>query len=349
MTKQSALLHLYRAKGATLVKHGQWLLPAHFGNPLGEYYAVRHRVGLLDLCQRSFLRFTGDARTSFVNSMVSNDVNSLSVGQGLHAAFLDLQGKVLADARIFCATNSLLVDIPECRKEPMLQYLKRHPTADDVEIRDLSGEYSMLSVQGPNADWLIADAVLSDGLPLVDLVHRQVTIAATTVTLIQATHASKRAYDLLIPMAALPDVVSRIEEVGKHWSLSWVGVEAQEMLRIEAGVPLYGIDVTEETFLWETGQEQWVSFNKRFAGLIVQTKQTIEKGARIYDGEREVGSITSCSFSPQTDTAVAVGYLQRDHLIPGTHVTIREGRKTFAAVVSLLPIYQPASIRNHPS
>ena len=87
MIKQSPLLYLYRAKGATLVEHGQWLLPAHFGDPRGEYYAVRHRVGLLDLCQRSFLRLTGDRRTFFLNNMVSNDVDQLSVGQGLHATF----------------------------------------------------------------------------------------------------------------------------------------------------------------------------------------------------------------------------------------------------------------------
>ena len=129
-----------------------------------------------------------------------------------------------------------------------------------------------------------------------------------------------------------------LRKLGSTGLLSWVGVEAQEMLRIEAGVPIYGIDITEENFLWETGQEQWVSFNKRFAGLMVRTKQTIQKGAKIYDGEREVGGITSCSFSPQTDTAVAIGYLQRDHLTPGTHVSIREGGKSFAAVVSLLPI-----------
>jgi aminomethyltransferase len=81
--KQSPLVDLYRTKRATLVEHGHWVLPAHFGDPLAEYQAVRTRVGLFDLCQRSLVRFTGDDRASFLNGMVSNDVTVLTSGEGL--------------------------------------------------------------------------------------------------------------------------------------------------------------------------------------------------------------------------------------------------------------------------
>ncbi len=118
MVKQSALLDLYRSRGATLVEHEHWLLPAHFGDPLAEYHAVRNGVGMLDLCQRNLLRFHGDNRTSLLNDIVSNDVNALTTGKGLHAAFLDLHGKVLADARIFAQPISLLLTFPSPAKKP---------------------------------------------------------------------------------------------------------------------------------------------------------------------------------------------------------------------------------------
>jgi glycine cleavage system aminomethyltransferase T len=117
MTKHSALLDLYRSKRAKLIEHEHWLLPAHFGDPIAEYDAVRNHVGILDLCQRNLLRFTGHDRMFFLNGLVSNDLNALSAGRGLHAAFLDLPGNILADARVFCATDFLIVDIPESRKE----------------------------------------------------------------------------------------------------------------------------------------------------------------------------------------------------------------------------------------
>jgi glycine cleavage system aminomethyltransferase T len=353
--KASPLVDLYRAKGATLVEHEHWLLPAHFGDPLAEYHAVRTRVGLFDLCQRSLVRFTGDDRASFLNGVVSNDVTVLTSGEGLHAAFLDIHGKILADARIFCATDSLLADVPDRCKESILQHLKRlqqlkrHLVIEEVEIQDQSADYLMLSVQGPHAERLIADIAPSKGLPLVDLAHQQVTIAGKNVTLIQVTHAAERAYDLVVPIAELQDVVSRIEEVGKRWSLSWVGVEAQDMLRIEAGVPLYGVDITWKNVLLETGQDRWASLKKRLAGLVLQGKQTVQTGATIYDGEREIGSITSCRLSPHTDSAIALGYVQRDYLTPGTRVTIQEGGKSLAAFVSGLPIYQPGASQNRPS
>jgi aminomethyltransferase len=199
----------------------------------------------------------------------------------------------------------------------------------------------MLSLQGPNAEELVTEVTITNGLPCHDLAHMQVTIADSKVTLIVVTHGAERGYDLVIPVTVLPNVVSQIEEVGKRWSLSWIGVEAQDMLRIEAGVPIYGVDITEENSLLETGQERWVNFERQFAGFLLQTKQTIRRGAKIYDGEREVGTVTSCRFSPHTNSAVALGYVQRN-LIPRACVTIRDGEQSFVATVSFLPFREQA-------
>jgi aminomethyltransferase len=335
--KHSALLDLYRARGATLVARDDWLLPAHFGDPFAEYDAVRNHVGLLDLCQRSFLRFTGVDRIAFLNDSVSNDLSALAPGQGLHAAFLDLNGKILADARIFRSTDFLLVDLPEGRKETVFRDLRlRHPSCD-IEITDLFADCTMLSVQGPRAEQLVAEVAPANELSS-DLSHRQVTMAGGHVTLIVVTHGAELGYDLIIPVAVLPDVVRVIEEAGRRWSLSWVGSEAQEMLRIEAGIPLYGVDITEENSLLETSQDRWISLKRRLAGFALQDKQTVQSGAKIYDGEREIGTITSSNFSPLTGSAVALGYIRRDCAIPSKRVTIRDGRKSLPATVSSLPI-----------
>src|SRR5207247_11296026 len=129
------------------------------------------------------------------------------------------------------------------------------------------------------------------------------------------TYVSDGGYDLVIPVTVLPNVVSQIEEVGKRWSLSWIGVEAQDMLRIEAGVPIYGVDITEENSLLETGQDRWANFERQFAGFLLQTKQTIRRGAKIYDREREVGSVTDCRFRPPQNSALPLGYVRRN-LVP---------------------------------
>jgi aminomethyltransferase len=338
MIRQSALLDLYRARRATLIEREHWLLPAHFGDPIAEYHAVRKHVGIIDLCQRDLLRFNGENRTAFLNENVSNDINALTPGQGLHAAFLDLQGKVLADARIFCARDFLIVDIPESRKENLLSEMQFH---GDLEVEDLFGDFTMLSLQGPNAEKLVTEVTITNGLPCHDLAHMQVTIAGSNVTLIVVTHGAERGYDFVIPVTVLPKVVSQIEKVGKRWSLSWIGVEAQDMLRIEAGVPIYGVDMNEENSLLETGQDRWVSFKRQLAGFVLQSNQTVQKGAKVYDGEREVGTITSCCFSPDTNSAVALGYVQRN-LVPRACVTIRDGEQSLVATVSSLPILDQA-------
>jgi glycine cleavage system T protein (aminomethyltransferase) len=336
--KETALVDLYRSRRATLVEDGNRLLPAHFGDPIAEYEAVRNHVGIFDLSQRCFLRLIGLDRMIFLNSLVSNDLTALSAGQGLHAAFLDLPGNILADARVFCFTDSLVVDIPESRKETILRYLQRRLAVEDVKIEDLSADHAMLSIQGPHATRLLSALALTNDLPSKDLTHLQVTIANIPVVVIAVSHGAELGYDLVTSVTKLLDLVTQIEKVGKRWSLSWVGIEAQEMLRIEAGIPVYGTDINEENSIVESGQDRWISLNRHFAGFILDSKQPVEAGANIYDGEREIGSITSSRFSTRLGAAVALGYIRRDYLAPRTRVMIRDGEKSVLATVSKLPI-----------
>jgi aminomethyltransferase len=336
--KESVLVDLYRSRRATPVEDGDRLVPAHFGDPIAEYDAVRNDVGMFDLGQRSLLRLTGLDRMTFLNSLVSNDLAALSAGQGLHAAFLDLRGNILADARVFCFTDSLFVDISESCKETILRYLQRRLAVEDVKIEDLSADYTMLSIQGPHTARLLHAITSRNDLPSEDLTHLRVTIANIPAVVIAVTHGAELGYDLLTSVAKLLDTVTHIEEVGKRWSLSWVGIEAQEMLRIEAGIPVYGTDISEENSIVESGQDRWISFNRHFAGFILDSKQSLKAGANIYDNEREIGSITSCRFSPRLGAAVALGYIRRDYLIPRTRVMISDGEKSVLATVSMLPI-----------
>jgi aminomethyltransferase len=130
--------------------------------------------------------------------------------------------------------------------------------------------------------------------------------------------------------------VQQVERVGKRWSLSWIGVEAQEILRIEAGIPIFDT-VTDKNLLWESGQERWISFNKQLAGLTLGSQQVVQNGAKIYDGERQIGTITSCRVSPAIDAPIALGYLRKDYFKPGTPLLIRDGVKSVPAMVSTLP------------
>jgi glycine cleavage system aminomethyltransferase T len=338
--KRGVLLDLYKSRGATLIGDADRLLPRHFGDPIAEYDAVRNHVGIFDLSQRNLFRATGHDYLSVLDRVVSNDLNALVPGRGLHAAFLDPTCKILADARIFCAPDSLIIDIPESRKEMVLWYLTGVDGAE-VHVQDLVADYMMLSLQGPHAEPLIANVTSTNVESPMDLAHLRITIAGSSVILITITHGAERGYDLIIPLARLKDVVAEIENVGKRWSLCWVGVEAQEILRVEAGIPLFGTDITENTLLLESGQERWISFNKQFAGLILESQQVVRNGAKIYDGEREIGIITSCRFSPALDAAIALGSVRKDYLHPGARVMVGDGVSSLPATISKLPFTSP--------
>lgn len=357
MAKGSPLEKNHRANGAEFREEDGWRLPLHFGNSLHEYNAVRSAVGLLDHCNRSLLRFTGEDRVSFLQGMVSNDVTKLRTGQGMFATFADINGKILADTKLFCTDDSFCVELWEPLKDKIQAHLQKYLIADEVEIADLTDAYGIVSLQGPKSTQLLEELLGTKALPDHELSHGEFQIDAHRCRLVRATHTGETGFDLWITLSDLPVLAALIQEKGRAFSTQWIGTEAQELLRVEAGIPRYGVDMDDDNLVLETNLDDAVNFdkgcylgqevierihsrghvNKRLVGMVLEGEVPAQRGDRIQAETKEVGRVTSSVLSPLLHRPVALGYVHKDYVNPGTPLTIQGDGKPFTAMVSPLP------------
>ena len=361
MAKQSVLSTFQKSNGAEFIERDGWLLPVRFGDSAMEYAAVRSTVGLLELSYRGLLQVTGPDRLSFLQGMLSNDLRALKPFAGQHATLLNQQGKLIADVRVLCAMNSFYLDFLERLKETILAHLNRYLVADEVEIADRSNEYGTLSVQGPQSDTLLRKLVGQAELPEQPLQHAMVNVDATNICIVYASHTGETGFDLITPIASLPAIAERLTEIGKAFSAVWVGEQAQDILRIEAGIPRYGVDFTEDNLLLEVGLDNAVSFNKgcylgqevverirsrghvnkKLVGLSLEGRESASPGDAIVFADKPVGTITSCVYSPALGKPVAFAYVHKDYWNLDTRLIVNHNGISLRATVTDLPFVRP--------
>jgi folate-binding protein YgfZ len=359
MAKQSLLTDLHQRNGAVFVEQDGWLLPAHFGDPTAEYQCVRTAAGLFDLPQRALLQFTGPDRVSFLQGMLSNDVRLLKMFDGQQATILTQQGKVIADVRVLCAMNSIYLDFWEPLKEKILAHLNRYLVADDVEINDPNDQWKMLSLQGPNARQLLSEVFANAALPRQPNQHAMVQFDGAPICLVRADHTGQNGFDLIVQKAHLLDLANKLTQLGA----SWVGARAQNILRVEAGMPRYGVDFSEETLLLEVGLENSYSYtkgcylgqevverirsrghvNRKLCGLLLDGDTPANAGDAILAGDHEVGRITSSVASLALNRPIALGYIHKDFWSPETSLAVRHESSSIAAQLTPLPFVAPSA------
>ena len=357
VVKQFPLSTFHQSNGAVFAERQGWLLPIHFGNASAEYKAVRSAAGLIDRCHRGLLQVTGPDRFSFLQGMLSNDLRDIKPGEGQYATVLNQQGKVLGDVRVLQSENSYYLDLWAVVRDKIVAHLNRYLVADEVEIADRSEGYGILSIQGPRSIGLLQKLVTRGELPDQPARHTIVEVDSVKICVVHDSHTGEAGFDLIIPVQALPSIAQRATDLGQPFSAMWVGEEAQNTLRIEAGIPRYGPDITEDNLLLETGLEHAVSFkkgcylgqevverirsrghvNKKLCGLLLDGQRPPRAGASISAAGKNIGAITSSVYSPALARPVALGYLHRDFWTLGTIVSVNREGESIAAVVAELP------------
>jgi folate-binding protein YgfZ len=324
----------------------QALMPNDYGDVRGEYQAIRAGVAVIDLSSAGKLQVSGKNAVQFLNGLVSNDVKTLQVGDGVLAAFPTLQGKLSALCRIYNPGTHFLLELDAINREKIFKNLSRFVPAGEFFVTDVSDHFALISLQGLQAAELI-EALTDEpieGEAKYKIRERQIAHANVFI----ATHSrcGETGFDLFVPAEFAQKVREAILATGKEFGARAVGGAAFEIARIEAGVPREGVDAGENYIILESGLEPAVSYTKgcylgqeviarihwrgqpakQLRGLLIDADQLPPPGTAIYAGDgKKVGEITSSTRSLALDRFIALGYVHRYYLDPGTEFTLKNG------------------------
>ncbi|HUQ34128.1 MAG TPA: aminomethyltransferase family protein [Pyrinomonadaceae bacterium] len=355
--RSSPLDETHKGLGAEMREEGEWRLPSSYGDPATEYRAVRDvgGAGLIDLSSRGRIEVAGSEAVQFLNGLITNDVKALEEGAWMPAAFPNVQGRLIAEARVLrLAPDRFLFDTEAMSRAPVLKTLERFTLAGDFRVADLTDEVALLSVQGTRAASVIA-ATLSDDTARVE--RGRISSAKWNdqpLYVIRASVTAEDGFELFVKATGAASLWDALTKAGARP----VGFDALEVLRIEAGVARYGVDVDETNVVLEAVADDAVSFTKgcyigqeiiarihwrghvakKLTGLVFDQPADAKRDDKIRatDG-REIGRLTSVTFSPRLRSTVALGYVKYDYLAPGTKVKVISGEIEFTGVVSALP------------
>lgn len=318
-----------------------------YGDAAAEYEAIVKRVGLADRSARGKLRVTGADRAHFLHGMLTNTVEDLLPGEGNHSALTDPKGNTQADLHLFNRGEEIFLETEPGLQLAVAAFVDRFLIADDVVIKDVSGGWSILGVQGPGSIAVLATLG-------VELPGEQYGSVAMTTP--QGGWIARRAYvaevgfDIWVPTEEAGGLWVRLVEAGALPS----GFAALELRRIERGQPRYGLDVDDAVVPLEAGLEDTVSFTKGcfigqetlakmhnlgkprryLVGLQVESEEPPATGTPIFNGDKEVGTVRSSARSVAIDSTIALASVRRGSEIPGTSLRLGE---TGRATVSELP------------
>jgi len=357
MVKQGPLSEVHAAAGGSFAEVAGWRVPARFGDARGEYERVRKAAGLVDLSHQGKVRVAGGDRTDFLHRMLSADVKGLGAGRGCKAFLLNAKGHVVAYFSLYGLGDAFLAEAEPAVAPAMMEMLERYVVADDVALEDVSEVWGLLSVQGPAAPAVLADLLGGEVLPPWEpLQHAERVVAGGFVRVVSNSRTGETGYDLWVAAERAAALWGAVTEAGRRHGLRPVGMEALDVLRLEAGLA-WAADVGGDVLAMETGLDHAISLtkgcyigqefvirvahrghvNRRLCGLVVNGDRAPAAGDKVLAGDKEAGRITSAAISPVLGRPIALGYVRREHTEPGSKVTVRAGDAALEAEVVALP------------
>ena len=318
---------------------------------LKEYETASKAAALIDLSARGKIEVTGKDRVSFIHRMLTNDIKSLAPGQGCFACLLNAQAKVIVDLSVWITESSIVLGVEPRFAEKTVGALQKFVVTDDVMLTDKTNDLCGFGILGPKNESIVR-TLAGAHYPTSDFEHQPAKIHRIDSYLMCLPIFGKKSWYVATKSENKATLQKLLEENGG----ALIGSETSEILRVESGMPRYGIDVTEEIILpevkiWESravsftkgcypGQEIVAridsrgKFAKQFVRMTAESKDVPKPGSTIQKDARDIGRVTSAVFSPKFSKPCLLGYLSRDFLTPGIEVDVlSDGKKIPAKLI----------------
>ncbi|WP_017570086.1 glycine cleavage system aminomethyltransferase GcvT [Nocardiopsis halotolerans] len=362
--RATALREIHEKAGATLVDFAGWLMPLRYGSESAEHRAVRHAAGIFDLSHMGEIRLTGPQAADALDHAMVGHLSKVKVGRARYTMITAEDGGVLDDLIVYrLREDEYLVVANAANAAVVSSALVERAAGFDVEVTDESADHALIAVQGPSAVDVLApltDAHLDDIRYYAGYEH---TVAGEPVLLARTGYTGEDGFEIFVrPAERAPRVWEALMAEGEKHGLAPAGLSARDTLRMEAGMPLYGQELTAELTPFDAGLGRVVKFDKgdfvgraaleeasrtsrprRLIGLVARGRRPLRRGQDVLRDGTSVGTITSGAPSPTLGRPIAMAYVDGDlDTTTGAFTVDVRGRGEDVDVVEL-PFYKRQS------
>ncbi|MCT9820483.1 glycine cleavage system aminomethyltransferase GcvT [Microbacterium sp. W1N] len=364
--RQSPLHPQHEALGASFTDFGGWLMPVRYTSDLAEHHAVRGAAGLFDISHMAEFTVDGAGAGAFLDVALAGRLSALPVGKAKYSLLLSTDGGIVDDVIVYrLAEHSYLVISNAGGRAAVAAAFAERAAAHDARVVDVTDDYALIAVQGPAAQAILA------GIPEITDVtvpwEQQryyawagATFAGQPLLLARTGYTGEDGFELLVPVGLADALWQRVLAAGAPHGLVAAGLAARDTLRLEAGMPLYGHELSLQTTPAQAGLGRVVVADKPdFVGkaalaaapaearvlvaLAGAGKRAARAGYAVHataDDDHAIGEVTSGALSPTLGHPIAMAYVDPAHAASGGELFVDVRGTRLPVTVTTLPFYR---------
>jgi aminomethyltransferase len=351
--RRTALYQWHADHKARIVPFAGWDMPVQYAGVIDEHKAVRTAAGLFDVSHMARLSFDGADAPALLETVFTNSVGSMKDFQVRYGLICNESGGILDDVLVYRWPYGYAMVVNASNREKILDWLNRHAAGKDARIQDQTDTTAMIAVQGPKAVELVAGMFADDVADLKYYYARPTRYRDQGCVVSRTGYTGEDGFEVMLPNAL---AVALWEEFVGRGAVP-CGLGARDTLRLEAGMPLYGHELTEQTDPIQAGLGWAVKLDKgdfvgRVAlqalpagrpvrvGLELEGKRAAREGCPLQHDGRPVGAVTSGSYAPWLEKSVAMGYAEPASAAVGARLVVDVRGTLIPAAVVALPFYK---------
>lgn len=353
-TRKTPFYQNHKDHNARMIDFGGWLMPVEYESILKEAKKTRVSCGLFDASHMGEIEIRGKNAQRFLQQLVSNDISLIKKGQLQYNLFLNEEGCPLDDLMVYNFGEFFWCVVNASNRDVVSSWLKKHQY-DGVEIIDHSDQLCLLALQGPYSEAVMKE-ILGDSIQELEYMHFTDTfVQGKRIVISRSGYTGEDGFELYFPNEDASFWWDILLEKGKKYDLALCGLGARDILRIEAGYPLYGHEINTTINPFEAGLNWAVKLNKDFIGkdaLVIAKKQGVNRKRigfvmeeravprmdyAVYSQGEIIGTVASGTYSPNADKYVGMAYVKTDYAKAGVALEIKIRDRFYRAKVVSYP------------
>lgn len=355
MTKKTPLYDEHVKLGGKMVEFAGWEMPVKYSDVTEEHLAVRNAVGLFDVSHMGVFEVTGDGAAAFLDYLTPSDNAGLADYQAQYSLLLTDAGTAVDDIIIYRITPTrFLMVVNASNLEKDFNWIKNH-LKGNAQLKNLTDIYGLIALQGPKAASLLSKTTKID-IDAIKGFHLKIAEVggAGEVIIARTGYTGEDGFELFVARDKMPSLWKRLLDAGKDLGIKPIGLGARDTLRLEMKYSLYGHEITSDTNALEAGLRWVIKFKKpsdfvgkdallrikdegikrKLIGFKMIDRGIPRHGYLITSEKRQIGAVTSGTFSPSLQAPIGIGYVEIPFGKPGSKFSVDiRGKERQAEVV----------------